>query len=407
MTASSMKPTADDPLSFFLQDVDSTITNNSGYSNAGSSEDECNLLAEELLNAVVAEVETGKEASSSFVIDGFAIEESTDVDVKEQEVDYTLSPSTQVQQQEPGVEQGDINVTKTTTMQHPLEPSLNSTKINGPLLGSSSASRPSSNRNTSSASTNTSSSHSTSAFLNRGLESLKMAASSSSNVSSLFQKAASNLLTSQFGPASASSIAESTTVTLSSSFAEQEYSSGSRSTASLPPSTGTSATASSSTASGTYSSTSLQQQQQQLLSDPSIQAKLVSFAVGPLLQGERIIMFLPHVVNVATSCSPVTGVSSSALIRGVTGSKDHLWAVCMTFYRAMLINYTIEGLECLAMAPGVTTAGSNEVTDVDQHKEGGDNVEEEFVGSVDGTSNEVRLRFKACVCELNSRRWKI
>lgn len=335
---------SDDPLSFFLLN---------DTSNDGSKDDECDLLAEELLNAVITEV---AEATSCNSVGSTATTEADKV-LDPVEAVYDVVSVTEEEERigvlAPGVEDTPRTTISSGHTTHPLDPAA------------STSTTTTNTRKTASGTTTTTSSTTTSTFFNRGLESLKMAAASSSGVSSLLQKAASNLMSSSNAssqPSNISAAAYNSTDKSVSPVEDSHQHTDATTTATTNGSVGraTIATLVPSDHDTHNTNMMIQQQQQQLLSDPTIQAKLVTFAVGPLLQGERIIMFLPNVVNVASTDTAVTGLSSSASYTSTTKhSSSSLWAVCMTFYRFLLINYTMEGLEYLAKAPGSVVVNSS------------------------------------------------
>jgi hypothetical protein len=332
---------SDDPLSFFLLN---------DASNDGSKDDECDLLAEELLNAVITEVEEGTSCCTSAVATVAATGEDEEAS-NQAEVVYDVLTVTKDHRDEdrvnssaPGIEDGAprtaTNFDNEQSSTHPSDPSTSTTWT---MTTSSTNTRKTAPIASSSSTTTTT----TTTFFNRGLESLKMAAASSSGVSSLLQKAASSLMSTTSSSSQPSHVptATYTSRTIPAESPGHHTSSdggvGRATIATLVPSD------------QENHNLMIHQQQQQLLSDPTIQAKLITFAIGPLLQGERIIMFLPNVVNVASTDTAVTGLSSSASYTStIKHSHPSLWAVCMTFYRFLLINYTMEGLEYLAMAPG-------------------------------------------------------
>lgn len=352
---------SDDPLSFFLLN---------DASNDGSKDDECDLLAEELLNAVITEVEEGTSGSTSGGAAPVNTIQQDDKASAQAEVVHDVHTVTEEKWEEdrvnglaPGVEDGTSktasNLDNGQTSTHPLEPSTiprtmatTNTRKAAPIAAVASSSA-----------TTTA----TTTFFNRGLESLKMAAASSTGVSSLLQKAASNLMS---ATSSSSQPSHVPTVTYTGRTIPAE---DSLHHASADGGVGRATIATLLPSDPDNHNLMIQQQQQQLLSDPTIQAKLVTFAIGPLLQGERIIMFLPNVVNVASTDTAVTGLSSSASYTStIKHSYPSLWAVCMTFYRFLFINYTMEGLEYLAMAPGSVVNTTNNENNTD--KSNGDEV---------------------------------
>lgn len=347
---------SDDPLSFFLLN---------DASNDGSKDEECDLLAEELLNAVITEVEEGTSCCTSSAVAPVKTIEEDDKASTQAEVAHDVQTVTEEKREEdrvnglaPGVEDGAsrtvTNLDNGQSSTHPLEPSTipramtttNTRKAAPTAAGASSSS-------TTTATSTT--------FFNRGLESLKMAAASSTGVSSLLQKAASNLMS---ATSSSSQPSHVPTATYTGRAIPAE---DSLHHASVDGGVGRATIATLLPSDPDNHNLMIHQQQQQLLSDPAIQAKLVTFAVGPLLQGERIIMFLPNVVNVASTDTAVTGLSSSASYTStIKHSYPSLWAVCMTFYRFLFINYTMEGLEYLAMAPGSVVNTTNNENNIDR-----------------------------------------
>jgi len=71
--------------------------------------------------------------------------------------------------------------------------------------------------------------------------------------------------------------------------------------------------------------------------DNALKSKLITSAIGPLLPGERVIMFLSHLPTVRDSSSPHTLVDPTSLI----------WCCAMTFYRIVLFSYNDHELHLL------------------------------------------------------------
>jgi len=321
MSSSDNNGAVDDPLSMFLNEAES-----------GTNE-EALKMAEDMMNSIVEGMDDiglthsldtflELDEDDAIVVNGFGIDENQEKPGVEETTEVPETPNDKLRvEEEKNIETATRNNesethTKSKTSGKFREPGV----IEDPLLN-----------------------HATSMFSASGLDSIKKVGSSAlaqAGLGSLFQKAAANL---------SSSFAQASTTTTACSDSPTYHSTQPTVVARMPP----------------VNEPSSSNDHLQLLGQPSIQSQLLSLALqgGKLLEGERIILFLPQVVNVATSSSPVSGVASSATIAAATATAarpPQLWAMCITFYRVIVFNYTMAQVESMAMAPGTVGGGASD-----------------------------------------------
>lgn len=64
---------------------------------------------------------------------------------------------------------------------------------------------------------------------------------------------------------------------------------------------------------------------------------VVTSAIGSLLPGEQVIMFVSHLINVSDSSTPQTGIGCSGFHRN--DKNDLIWCYIMTFYRVIIFSF--------------------------------------------------------------------